>query len=531
MSNKINRRDFIKSSLLTGAALGAGVYNPLNSQVKSSFDTIITNGKIYTGDGSEFISGSIGVKGGKITAIGEISSQADRIIDARKLAVTPGFIDIHTHSDFTILKAPFGDSKIYQGVTTEVGGNCGESPYPSKSWKSIADFESAISDLGASINYKGLVGQGQIRSIVVGLDNVKPTKHQLEKMKSILENNLEEGAVGMSVGLEYAPSSFANEDELVELCKVVAKHDKIFTVHMRNEDDRIFEALDEAINIAKRSGVRLQISHLKTQYAENWGKAPEVLKKIETAHREGVDIAFDRYPYTAFATGLIVYIPINDRQGTNSEIISKLKDKNESERISQYANQRIKRIGGPQNIVITHCNLEQNKKFIGKSIKECADNLNMDYWEFIRTLLISENGDVDIIGFAMNEDNLNLFLSHPLGMPASDGSIYSPVGELSQNSPHPRSYGTFPRFLGRYVREKNILTLEEAIKRITFTPASRLKLRDRGQIRIGYNADLVIFDPATILDNSDYSHPHTYPTGIDYVIVNGKVKLNKGIRG
>lgn len=524
----ISRRTFLKSSLFTGAALGLGFYDASKITVNNRFDKIITGGLIYTGDGKNPIKGDLGIKDGKISAIGDLGTSADYIIDAKGKAVSPGFIDIHTHSDATILKAPFGDSKIYQGVTTEIAGNCGDSPFPSNSWNSVSSFYDAVTGSKPGVNFKCFVGQGQLRSYVVGDNDVIATTSDIEKMKSIMAQSMEQGAVGISCGLEYSPGSYATTEEIAELCKVVATYNGLFSIHMRNEDDRVEEAIAEAIKIAELSGVRLQISHLKAQNAANWHKAPAMLKLIEQAQSRGVNIAFDRYPYIAFSTGMSTFIPLNHRQGTNSEIVERLKNDTIASEIGLYADSRIKRLGGPQNVVVTSSKLPENRLFIGKNLEECSQMTGLDIWPFIRKILIDENVNVDIIGFAMREENVKMFLSHPLGMPASDGSIYSPVGPLSLNMPHPRSYGTFPRFFGKYVREEKIVDLSTAVKKATSLPASRLNFKDRGLLQVGYKADVVIFDPATIIDTATFAEPHQFCKGVEHVFVNGVWAIKEG---
>lgn len=526
----ISRRTFIKGSLLTGAALSFGFYDSSKIVVNNRFDKIITGGLIYTGDGKTPIKGDLGIKDGKISAIGDLGTSADVIIDAKGKAVSPGFIDIHTHSDGTILKAPFGDSKIYQGVTTEIAGNCGDSPFPSKTWNSVSSFYDVLKSSKPGLNFKCFVGQGQLRSYVVGDNDIPATSSDIDKMKAIMSESMEQGAVGISCGLEYSPGSYATTEEIAELCKVVAKFDGLFSIHMRNEDDRVEEAISEAIKIAELSGVRLQISHLKAQNAANWHKAPAMLKLIEQAQSRGVNIAFDRYPYIAFSTGMSTFIPLNHRQGTNSEIVERLKNDSIASEIGTYADSRIKRLGGPQNVVVTSGKLPENRELIGKNLEECSKITGLDVWPFIRKILIEENVNVDIIGFAMREENVKMFLSHPLGMPASDGSIYSPEGPLSLNMPHPRSYGTFPRFFGKYVRDEKIVDLSTAVMKATSLPASRLNFKDRGLLRVGYNADVVVFDPLIIVDTATFAQPHQFCKGVEQVFVNGvwAIKDSKG---
>lgn len=528
MSSTISRRSFIKGLAITGAGFGLGLGVPSILAANNSFDTIVKGGIIYSGEGGKPFSGDIGIKDGKISAIAQsLGDSANNIIDAKGMAVSPGFVDIHTHTDTNLFHSPLGDSKIYQGVTTDIGGNCGEGPFPDKKWENIADFYGAFpKQIG--VNYGSFTGQGTLRQFVVGGNNVKCTPHQLEQMKNILARQMEQGSIGISCGLEYTPGSYATNQEIAELCKVVASYNGLFAIHMRNEDDRVEESVAEAISIAKEAGVKLQISHLKAQNAANWHKAPALLRQIENAASQGVDIAFDRYPYTAFSTGMSTFIPLEQRQGTKAEIVERLENEAISKKIGEYAISRIKRLGGPVNVVVTSCRQESNQKFIGLNVEECCALTGKEPWPFIRDLLIEENVSVSIIGFAMTEENVMMFLSHNLGMPASDGSVYSPVGPLGNSRPHPRSYGTFPRFLGKYCRDQKLMDLSTAIKKCTSLPASRIGLKNRGVLLPGYQADIVVFNPDTIIDVATYPEPHQFATGINDVIVNGVHTIGAG---
>lgn len=529
MSSKISRRDFIRTSVITGAALGLGFAGGKLIRANNRFDTIIKGGLIYNGEGGRPFPGDVGIKDGKISAIAtSLGEGADTIIDAKGASVSPGFIDIHTHTDDNLFSAPLGDSRIYQGVTTDIGGNCGSSPFPGKKWENIDNFYSDLSAQQNGINFGCFVGQGQLREYVVGENDVRATEEQLTRMKKILEVQMEQGAMGISCGLEYTPGSYATNEEIAELCKVVAKYDGLFAIHMRNEDDRVEESVNEAIDIARSAGVRLQISHLKAQNAANWHKAPALLKQIEEARSGGLNIAFDRYPYIAFSTGMSSFIPLNERQGSKDEIIARLKDGTVSTKIGEYAMSRIKRLGGPQNVVVTSCREENNKKFIGLNVEECCKLTGKEPWPFIRDLLIEERVSVSIIGFAMTEENVKMFLSHPLGMPASDGSVYSPQGPLGQSMPHPRSYGTFPRFIGKYCRDESLMNIAEAVKKCTMMPAERLGLKNRGLLIPGYQADIVIFDENKILDTATFQQPHQFAAGINEVLVNGIWTISGG---
>lgn len=494
------------------------------------FDTLIKNGLVYDGTGAAPVKADVGIKGGKITAIGNLGDSATRLLDAGDMAVSPGFVDIHTHTDTKLLVCPQGDSRIYQGITSDVGGNCGGSPFPGRHnrYADLDDFFAELEKKKIGINFATYTGHGDIREAIVGANDIKPSADQMEQMKRLLQRTLDQGSFGMSTGLEYAPGSYALEEELAELCKVVAKNGGLYATHLRNEDDRVEEAVTEAIATARRAGVALQISHLKAQNQANWHKAPNLLKMIEEASAAGVNVMFDRYPYVAFSTGLTSFMPLWARQGSSQEWIARLKDKATAARIDEYAASRIKRLGGGKNIVVTSGRTAENRKYIGKNLEECADISGKGMLQFIREILVEESLGVDMIGFAMSEDNIRLLLSHPLSMPASDGSVASPAGPLSQNMPHPRSYGTFPRFLGKYCRDEGILSLPEAIKKITSVPANRIGLKHRGQIQIGYHADIVVFDPGTIIDMASFTNPHQFGPGINHVLVNGEWAIRNG---
>ena len=546
---KMSRRGFLKTSVSAGALAGAasllGGGFIASCTTREQFDTIITNGIVYCGDGKAPIKGDIGIKEGKIAAIGKIGKSCDKLIDAKGLAVSPGFIDIHTHTDTNLLQAPLGDSRIYQGVTTDIGGNCGDSPFPYSDayyesrkgdmrygfpfWQDIDGFYNALREKKIGINYKSYTGQGQLRSAVVGDKNVKATKEDIAKMCAILDKELEMGSLGLSCGLEYAPGSYASDEEIIELCKVVAKHNGLFAIHMRNEDDHVEEAIKEALDIARKSGARLEISHLKAQNEPNWHKGPNMIKLIEDARSSGVDVTFDRYPYIAFSTGLTTFIPLELRDGSNADILKRLNNKATSDKIGAYAESRVKRLGGAQNVLIAACFNPENSAYSGKNIAQCCEISGMEVWPMIRHLLISENLGVQMSCFAMTEDNVRMFLSHKLGMPASDGSVYSPQGPLSTEIPHPRSYGTFQRFFGKYVREDKICDLATGIYKCTALPASRIGLKDRGLIAVNYAADIVVFNPDTIIDTADYSNPHQLGKGIEHVIVNGQHTIENGV--
>ncbi len=525
----MDRRDFLKTSLLGAAAFSlGGLYSACT--VNHSFDTIIKNGVIYAGDGKPPITGDIAIKDGKVAAIGkDLGESAKLVLDAKGLTVSPGFIDIHTHTDTNLFDAPKADSRVFQGITSEVGGNCGYCPFvKSERFGNVEGFYKQLQDNKIGMNYSSLVGHGDIREAVVGPYNVKATDDQINKMCDLLDEQLSLGAVGLSYGLEYAPGCYSDTREMVALNKVVAKHDKLYSIHMRNEDDRVLEAMDEAIEAARLSGARLEISHLKAQNPANFEKIDRMLAKIDAAKAEGIDVATDRYPYTAFSTGFDCFIPIDLRDGTQEDITARLNDKKACEKMREYAYGRLERFGGPQQVVVAGCREEANAVYAGKNLAECCKISGLDEWEMIRYLLLSEHLDVNQATFAMKEENLLKIYSHPLAMPASDGLVYSPEGVLGQSLPHPRSYGTFPRFFEKFVREQKVLDMATAIYKCTGLPASRARFKDRGQLIPGYYADITIFNPDTIADRCTYAKPHTFPAGIEHVFVNGVQVINGG---
>lgn len=541
----MNRRDFLKTSALGAAALSLGLTSVTSACTRNQFDTIIKNGVIYAGDGKPAIKGDVGIRDGKIAALGQdLGTSADHIVDAKGMVVSPGFIDIHTHTDTNLFDAPKGDSRIFQGITTDIGGNCGyadficseekwerrknETRWGHPAWRDLDGFYDALTNHKIGINYATYVGEGDVRECIVGDRNIPATPDQIKQMCDLLDSQLEMGAIGLSYGLEYAPGSYSSDEEIIALNKIVAKHDALYAIHMRNEDDHVEEAVAEAINFARLSGARLEISHLKAQNEANFHRLPRMLEIIEAGRREGIDVTFDRYPYIAFSTGLTSFIPLSLRDGSDKDILARLADPATSREIGEYAISRIKRLGGPQNVLIAACRKPENSAYSGKNIAECCQISGMEVWPMIHHLLTSEELGVQMAGFAMKEENLEMIYAHPLSMPASDGSVYSPEGVLGQSIPHPRSYGTFARFFEKYVVEKPVVDMATAIYKCTGFPASRLHIKERGLLIPGYHADITIFDPASIKDMSTYANPHTFAAGINHVFVNGVHTIKDG---
>ncbi len=540
MPRKLSRRSFIKSTTLASAGVIIGC------STRSRFDLIIRNGSVLDGLGNPARKIDLGIRNGRITAIDDLSSATARhTIAAEGLTVTPGFVDIHTHTDIELIANPRAESKIRQGITTEIGGNCGSSVFPmtdedqakaaqrwldkygfEADWTDISGFYEVISSKGIALNYGSFTGHGDLRAAVIGRNDVQPTADDIKQMQYLLEKSINNGSLGLSTGLEYSPGSYAGTEEIIELCRIVKRHNGVYATHMRNEDDRVEAAIEEALRICSESGVSTQLSHLKACNKNNWHKIPRILENLDKTATD-LPVKADRYPYDAWGTGLSSMLPLWSRQGDTDDVLARLTDSNQLGKIEEYAEGRAQRIGGWDRLLISGCNTESNKVWEGKNIKLCAQESAETPFEFIRNLLIEDRMSVGIVGFAMSEENLVSVLNSPHVMVGSDGTTAATYGVLHKGKPHPRYYGTFPRVLGRYVRDKKALNLPEAVKKMTSMPAEKLNLQNRGSIENGYFADITIFDPGTVIDNATFADPHQYPTGIEYVIVNGTIVINK----
>ena len=547
----LSRRDFgktISAGTLAMAGSAWAVTGCRTSEVNNRFDIIIRNGSIIDGSGGEVFRNDIGIIGDRIAAIDNLgSATADKVIDGENLAVSPGFIDIHTHTDLGLLVNNRAESKIMQGVTTEVGGNCGDSLFPlnetdleamKKSafeefeievdWTELGGFLERIEKQKTSINYATFTGQGRLRSCVVGRNDVRATEEQLIRMQDMLQASMEQGSFGLSSGLEYTPGSYATTEELVEICRVAGRNNGVYATHIRSEDDEVEEAIQEALYICRLAEVPLEISHLKANNPGNWHKLDRVLEMIQGGAASGLPVHADRYPYTAYSTGLLIFFPLWSLQGSNEDIMARFGDPRQFPKIMKYVGEQGDNIGGWDRVVISSCFTEENKKWEGRSIAECADDAGLEPLEFIRTTMISEKGRVQIVGFGMNEDNLKKVLSSPFVMIGSDGNAVSPQGKLGRGKPHPRYYGTFPRVLGKYAREEKIFSLATAVKKMSSMPAEKLGLANRGRLAPDNYADIVLFNPDTVIDKATFVDPHQFASGIEYVIVNGRITVEKG---
>jgi len=517
------------------------------------FDIVITRGRIIDGTGSPWHSGDIGIRGGKIAAIGNLSSAARRrTIDAHGQVVAPGFIDMLGQSELTILVDPRLPSKIYQGITTEITGE-GESVAPlneairrsgkrqsdllgiEQDWQTFRQYFARLEKQGIGINVADYVGATSVRRMVLGDDDVQPTPAQLEQMRQLVRQAMLDGAVGLSTSLEYPPAPYAKTEELVALASVAAQFGGIYATHMRSESTAILQSLDEVIRIAREAQIPVEIWHFKVAGKPSWGHMPEAVAKIEAARAEGVDIAADTYAYTAWGNGLSAFIPPWAHDGGTAKLLERLKDPPARERIrrdmltpSDAWENEWQQIPGPESILIGQV---QNSKLLplqGKTIAEVAKLWNKDPMDTIFDLLLQDDAFTSVAVSGMSEPDVVLALEQPWVSIDNDSSGASPEGILGREHAHPRAYGTFPRILRRYVREEHKLTLEDAIRKFSALPSQRLRLEGRGLLRVGMWADVTIFDPATIRDLATFDNPNQLSEGMNYVLVNGVPVIDQG---
>lgn len=511
------------------------------------FDAIIKNGYLVDGSGNPWFEADIGIKSGKLMEITKLSSEAaERIIDAKGLVVCPGFIDMHSHSEYALLANPKAESKIRQGVTTEVNGNCGYSPAPIEGlttedieeveeyklqpdWSTLGEYLDRLEKQGIALNIAQLVGHGTVRNAVMGYNNRQPTHEELDKMKALVLQAMKDGAFGLSTGLFYPPCCFAKTNEIIELCKVVVKHGGIYTSHIRGEGDPLIEAIAEALEIGEKANIPVEISHHKACGIQNWGKVKKTLRMMEEARSRGVAITCDVYPYDACGADLVSMIPNWAHEGGIDKLCERLQDPKTRERIKK---QMLDGLPGWESTVkqsgwrrIMMIGWKGHGEFEGKTLAEIAELKSVDPFDLMFDFIVKKES-LDLVNFAMNEEDVCTVMKHPLSMIGSDGWAFAPYGVLSENKTHPRSYGTYPRILGKYVREEKIMPLEEAIRKMTSLPAQKLGLMDRGLIREGAWADVVVFNPKRVIDEATYKNPHQYPKGIEYVLVNGEVVVD-----
>ena len=519
----------------------------------SPFDLVITNGHIVDGTGSPWYSGDIGIRDGRIAAMGNLSGAVrKRTLDAKGKVVAPGFIDMLGQSELTILVDPRLPSKIYQGITTEITGE-GGSAAPlndaiiagdrvgyehykiNPDWRTFRQYFSRLEKQGMGINLASYVGATQVRRMVLGDADAQPTPEQLEKMKALVRDAMRDGAVGVSTSLMYAPAPYAKTEELIALASEASKLGGIYATHMRNESDSVLEAIDEAVRIGREAHIPVEIWHFKVAGKENFGRMPELVARVNKARAEGVDVEADTYAYTAWFNSMSAFVPAWAHDGGDAKLIERLKDpatrariRKDMETPSKDWDNEWDEISGPQDVMISVVQNPALKKFQGKRLTDVAKALNKDPMDALFDLLIEDKAFTDCAVFGMSEPDVALALQQPWVSADNDSSGTSPEGILGEEHPHPRAYGTFPRILRKYVREEKKLTLEEAIRKFSALPAQRMRLTDRGVLKLGMWADVVVFDPGTVHDLATFDEPNRLSEGMEYVLVNGVPVIENG---
>jgi N-acyl-D-amino-acid deacylase len=523
------------------------------AQQSPSFDLIITNGHIIDGTGSPWYSGDVGIRDGKISAIGNLSTATSkRIIDAHDMVVAPGFMDMLGQSEETILVDPRLPSKIYQGITTEITGE-GSSIAPlndaiiqadktkydhlkiTPDWRTFRQYFGRLEKQGIGINLASYAGATQMRRMVLGDADVQPTAAQLDQMRSLVRDAMHDGAVGVSTSLQYPPAPYAKTEEIIALASEASKFGGVYATHMRSEGDAVLTAIDEALRIGKEAQIPVEIWHLKVAGKTNWGRMPEVVAKINAARAQGIDVSANTYAYPAWFNDFSAFVPPWAHDGGDGKLIERLKDPATRARIRQDMltpstawDNEWNEIPGPEAIII---GVVQNPKLLplqGQTLADVAKLWNKDPMDTLFDLLIEDRAFTDVAVFGMSEPDVALALQQPWVSIDNDSSGTSPEGLLGQEHPHPRAYGTYPRILRKYVREENKLTLEDAIRKFSALPAQRMRLTDRGVLKAGMWADVVVFDPATIKDMATFAEPNQLSQGMEYVLVNGVPVIDQG---
>ncbi len=519
---------------------------------RPQYDFVISGARIVDGSGAPWFSGDIAIVGDRIAAIGDLhEASASRRIDATGLVASPGFIDVQGQSEFNVLVDNRAASKITQGVTTEITGE-GTSIAPlndrlledlkddankygvTLDWRSLDDYLRRFDRAKPAINLGTFVGAGGIRTYVVGKENRSATPAELDQMRQLVAQAMQQGAFGLSSALEYVPDTFASTDELVELAKVARKYNGVYFTHQRSESDRIFPSLDEVFAIAQRANISTTIWHLKTAYGENWGKIPEVLSRIEAARARGLDVAASVYPYTRASNGLVACFPSWIAEGGTDKMLERLKDpaqrtraKKELDEPSASWENEWRGSGGGEGVTLIQVLNPDLHKYEGMNFGEIGQQMGKDPIDAAMDVAIADRGNSQVVIAIMQESDVRAAVSNPLVTYGSDSPAQAEDGPLSTTKAHPRAFGTFPRVLAEYVRSQHTLRLEEAVRKMTSQAASRVGITDRGILRPGMMADIAIFDPATIRDIATYNEPLRYSVGMEHVFVNGRpVVLN-----
>jgi N-acyl-D-amino-acid deacylase len=508
-------------------------------------DLLLRNGSIVDGTGAPAVGGDVAVEGDRIAAVGALSGQssAKRVIDLDGRTLAPGFIDIHTHCDFTLPRYPRAAAMVRQGVTTVVGGNCSFSPFPVTperlelmrsysafldagidwSWSTAGEYAGMLESLPLGCNIALQVGHGAVRIAAMGFENRAPTPGEIEHMQALIAQAMEEGAVGFSTGLIYSPSGYSDAVELVALAEVAARYGGFYSSHIRGEGATLLDSVTEAISVGREAHIPVQLSHHKAVDERNWGRTRDSLALIDAARAEGLDVLADQYPYTAGSTTLSALLPGWAVEGGVEVMQARLRDPATRARIRDeiFKSERF----GAETVLVASIPDGPLKQFEGLRLSEIAARRGQDAVDSALDLIADEGARIGMITFSMSEDDVRRVMQHPSVAVASDGWTLSPE---AGGKPHPRSYGTYVRVLGHYVREEGVLSLEEAVRKMTSLPAGRLRRPDLGRIAPGCQADLVVFDPHTVGETATYANPHQYCRGVDYVAVNGQIVIENG---
>ncbi len=514
----------------------------------TKIDIFFHNARVFDGGLAGPICASVGIAADKIVYFGsaDLRGAAATVIEAEGFALAPGFIDTHAHSDFTLLADPRAEGKLSQGVTTEVNGNCGMSAGPllnkavdrreedlrdigiKERWSTLGEYFCFVERRGAGINTANLVGHGNLRGSVVGYDDRRPSPEEMDGMKKLLSDAVSDGAIGLSSGLIYPPGVYSDTAELTELGRVLHDKDLIYTSHMRSEGARLFEAIDEVICIGREAGIKVHVSHIKTAGELNWQKAEVAIARLNEVRSEGLRLTCDRYPYIASSTDLDAILPPWVFAGGNAEELKRLKDPAMRRLIEGEIREQVNRPEYWSKIIVSSVSSEKNRWMEGLTVDDIGARLSMDNLSAFFRIVIEERLRTGAIFQSMNEDNLRKFLSLPFCMIGSDSSARCFDGSTAQGKPHPRTFGTFPKLFGRYVREEGLLSLTEAVHKSTMLAAGTFGLKRRGEIREGFYADLVLFDPDRISDQATFGNPYQPAEGIHSVFVNGIVAVSEG---
>jgi N-acyl-D-amino-acid deacylase len=521
----------------------------------AQYDLLIKNGRIIDGSGRPGYTADLAVRGDRIVRIGNLkNAKATRVIDAAGLVVAPGFIDMLGQSETYVLIDNRAMSKVMMGVTTEITGE-GESVAPindrlikeqedfnrrynlTVDWRSLDEYFRRLEKQGVGVNMATFVGATQVRAYVIGFDNRPPTPSELEQMKQLVSEAMEDGALGLSTSLQYVPARFAKTDEIIELAKVARGHGGIYATHQRSEANALDESLEEVFEIARRARIPVEIWHLKTAYQKNWGRMPEVLEKIRKARTQGLDITADIYPYIAGSTALSACLPPWALEGGTEKMLGRLRDPETRERLKKEISIDSKEweniylgSGGASGVLIGSVITRGLEWAQGKRVSEIATEQKKEPLDAVFDLILADHGQTGAIYFMMSEADLRAAMRAPFVSFCTDSGARATDGPLAGAKSHPRGWGSYPRILGRYVREERLLTLEKAIQKMTGMPATRVGLRDRGFLREGMFADITVFDPQSVIDRATFEMSNQYPQGIQYVVVNGQISVDGGRR-